>query len=107
MRRYWIESIVQPYGPFDGTYFVMEFILKPKRTAELCQLIRIYESCSFCVKNVKPSHFSGVIEMGSICFMLERKSFSDSQSSEVIMMYCLTRKLKMFLFFVPIPPYTR
>ena len=49
-------------------------------------------------KNVKPSHFPDVIEMGSICFMLERKSFSDSQSSEVIMTYCLTRKLKMLFF---------
>ena len=34
-------------------------------------------------KNFKPSHFHGVIKMGNICFMLERKSFSDLQSSEV------------------------
>ena len=34
-------------------------------------------------KNVKTSHFHDVIEMGNICFMLERKAGSDSQSSEV------------------------
>ena len=34
-------------------------------------------------KNVKPFHLHDVIEMGNSHFMLERKSFSGSQSSEV------------------------
>ena len=34
-------------------------------------------------KKVKPSHFHDAFEIGSICFMLEWKSFSDSQRSEV------------------------
>ena len=34
-------------------------------------------------KNVKVSDFSDVIEIANICFWLERKSFSDSQSFEV------------------------
>ena len=34
-------------------------------------------------KKVKPSHIYDVIEMGNICFMLERRSFRVSQSSEV------------------------
>ena len=66
-------------------------------TAEQCRLIRISYSHYFCVKNVKPSHFYDVIEIGNICFMLERKLFSDLQSSEVLMIYCLTRKLKILV----------
>ena len=34
-------------------------------------------------KNAKPLHFHDVIEMENISFMLEWKSFSNSQSSEV------------------------
>ena len=48
-----------------------------------------------CLKNVKPSHFHDITEMGNTCFMLERKSFSDSQSYEFFMIFCLTRKLKI------------
>ena len=54
----------------------MKFISKPLQTAELCRLRRISESYLY-YKNVKPSHFHDVIEIGNICFMLESKSFSD------------------------------
>ena len=30
LRRDWKESVAQFYGPLDGTYFVVEFISKPK-----------------------------------------------------------------------------
>ena len=33
--------------------------------------------------NVEPSHFHDVIETANMSFMLERKSFSDLQSSEI------------------------
>ena len=38
---------------------------------------------SWALENVKQSHFYHVIEIGNICFMLERKPFSGSQKSEV------------------------
>ena len=67
----------------------------------LCNLFKKLNDCratNFCVKNVKPSHFHEATDIGNICFMLERKSFSDLQSSEVFDdIYCLTRKLKTFV----------
>ena len=47
-------------------------------------------------KNAKPSHFHEVVELGNICFVLERKSFSD-KVLKFLMIYCLTRKLKILV----------
>ena len=41
------------------------------------------DNCEILVLRKKPSHFHGVTEIENICLMLERKSFSDLQSSEV------------------------
>ena len=51
--------------------------------AEQCPFIWISESYYFCVKNVKPFLFHDVIEVRTICLMLQRKPVSDSQSTEV------------------------
>ena len=62
----------------------MGFISKPLRTAELCGLIRISESILVLRNNAKSSHIQDVLsEIGNICFMLKRKSFSVSQGSKV------------------------
>ena len=66
----------------------MEFISKPKRTAELCRLMRISENYLIFI-NVKLS----IIEIENICFMHERKSFHDLYGSEVFD-DTLIRKLK-------------
>ena len=62
----------------------MGFISKPLRTAELCGFIRISESILILRNNAKSSHIHDVLsEIGNICFMLKRKSFSVSQGSKV------------------------
>ena len=62
---------------FYGIYF---------RTLGKCRAMSINtDICELLIlrENVKTSHFHDAIEMGNICFMLERKSGSDLQSSEV------------------------
>ena len=51
---------------------------------------------------MKPSHIYDVIEMGNICFMLKRKSFSDSQRTEVFDDILFNKKID---FLNHIPPY--
>ena len=62
-----------------------------------CRALPILRSTIFASKNVKLSYFYDGTEIENICFRPERKSFCDSQSSEVFIIYCLTRKHKLLV----------
>ena len=65
-------------GPFMARSLLWNFILKSYRATALYQFIHISE-----IKKRQTAIFHDVIEIGNICFILERKSLSASQSSEV------------------------
>ena len=95
MRRDWKESIAQLYGTLDGMYCIMELFHNGLQS--FANLYGYLRSTIFASKNVKLSYFYDGTEIENICFRPERKSFCDSQSSEVFIIYCLTRKHKLLV----------
>ena len=81
-------------------FFGMKFSSIPYRAEEQCRLLRINELLILC-KKVETLRFHDIIKLGNVCFMLKRKSFSDSQRTEVFecILFCYQTEIFNFVLF--------